>query len=276
MGKSHAIVPKGWVKVSEFEALTGLNNRTVTLAIKRGGIPPECWRRVGEGKTSPICIDPKPAAVHWYRHVNGTHHLTQPLRGKLAAYIRTFDRAAVEDQEGGGMTDEGAGDQEGGDGINEGAEDQGGMTVENGAIEGIMNRNPTGEKTDGKRTTDKGTGGDGEEETEGEKGTGGIGAKKDDGGDKMTFAEAQRRKEVAKAKTAELELLEKQGTLILKQRVQDQLFTAGKELRDALLAVPDRVTDEILAAGDNRTKVNNIIYDAIAGELERLADLYIE
>lgn len=274
MGKSHAIVPKGWVKVSEFEALTGLNNRTVTLAIKRGGIPPECWRRVGEGKTSPICIDPKPAAVHWYRHVNGTHHLTQPLRGKLAVYIRTFDRTAVEDQEGG-------------DGINEGAEDQGGMTVENGRIEGTKDEGKSIEsegKTDGKRTTDKGTGVDGEGETEGKndsstegkKGTGGIGAKKDDGGDKMTFAEAQRRKEVAKAKTAELELLEKQGTLILKQRVQDQLFNAGKELRDALLAVPDRVTDEILAAGDNRTKVNNIIYDAIAGELERLADLYIK
>lgn len=245
MGKSYAIVPKGWVKVSEFEALTGLNNRTVTLAIKRGGIPPEFWRRVGEGKTSPICINPQPAAVHWYRHLNGAHHLTRSLREKLAEYIRTFDPAAVEDQEGGTTTDEGAGDQEGTDG--------------------------------------KGTGGDGEEETEGEndssteeKGTEGIGAQKDGGGDKMSFAEAQRRKEVAKAKTAELEFLEKEGSLISKAVVQDQLFTAGKELRDALLAVPDRVTDEILAAGGNRTKVNNIIYDAIAGELERLADLYIK
>lgn len=234
MGKSHAIVPKGWVKVSEFEALTGLNNRTVTLAIKRGGIPSEFWRRVGEGKTSPICINPQPAAVHWYRHLNGAHHLTRPLREKLAEYIRTFNPPAVEDQ-GGAPTDEGAGDQEG-------------------------DATTKDEETEG--------------ETE-EKGNGGIGARKD-GGDKMTFAEAQRRKEVAKAKTAELELLEKQGTLILKQRVQDQLFNAGKELRDALLAVPDRVTDEILAAGDNRTKVNNIIYDAIAGELERLADLYIK
>lgn len=230
MGKSHAIVPRGWVKVSEFEALTGLNNRTVTLAIKRGGIPPEFWRRVGEGKTSPICIDPKPAAVHWYRHINGTHHLTQPLREKLAEYIRTFNPAAVEDQGGNTTTDEGVGDQEGTDGKDMGGKDSG--------------------ETEGKNDSST--------------------------GDKMTFAEAQRRKEVAKAKTAELELLEKQGTLILKQRVQDQLFTAGKELRDALLAVPDRVTDEILAAGDNRAKVNNLIYDAIAGELERLADLYIK
>lgn len=227
MGKSHVIVPRGWVKVSEFEALTGLNNRTVTLAIKRGGIPSECWRRVGEGKTSPICINPQPAAVHWYRHLNGTHHLTQPLRDKLAAYIRTFDPAGVGDQEG--------------------------------------NTNIKDEEAEGENDSF----------TEGEKGTGGDSVRKG-GGDKMTFAEAQRRKEVAKAKTAELEFLEKEGSLISKAAVQDQLFNVGKELRDALLAVPDRVTDEILAAGDNRTKVNNIIYDAIAGELERLADLYIK
>lgn len=229
MGKSHAIVPKGWVKISEFEALTGLNNRTVTLAIKRGRIPAEYWRRVGEGKTSPICIDPRPAAVHWYRHLNGKHHLTQPLREKLAAYIRTFAPA-----------DEGTEDQEG---VNvEGTDWGSGTEVENeGENEG---------KTEGKNDSSS--------------------------GDKMTFAEAQRRKEVAKAKTAELEFLEKEGSLILKATVQDQLFNAGKELRDALLAVPDRITDEVLAAGDDRTKVNNIIYDAIAGELERLADLYIK
>lgn len=212
MGKSRAIIPQGWIKISEFEALTGLNSRTITLAIKRGGIPSECWRRVGEGKTSPICINPKPAAVHWYKHLNGTHHLTQPLRKKLADYIKTFDPAVVKDQE---------------------------------------------EST----TTDR-------ERTDIE-----IGQKKDD---KITFAEAQRRKEVAKAKQAELEFLEKEGSLISKAVVQDQLFNAGKELRDALLAIPDRVTDEILATGGNRIRVNNLIYDAIAGELERLADLYIK
>ena len=89
----------------------------------------------------------------------------------------------------------------------------------------------------------------------------------------MTFAEAQRRKEVAKALTAELELKEKEGSLISKQKIDEQLFAFGKELRDALLAVPDRITDEVIAAVENRTKVNNIIYNAIAGALEKLADL---
>lgn len=212
MGKK---VPKGWIKLSEFEALTGLNNRTVTLAIKRGSIPAEFCKRIGEGKTSPVYISPQSAAVHWYNHVNANHHLTQPLRAKLAGYIRTFNPAAVDE-----VADEVAESQP-----------EGEVSIKNG---------------------------------------------NEGGGDSMTFAEAQRRKEVAKAKTAELEFMEKEGALILKQQVQDQLFSAGKEIRNALLSVPDRITDQVIASVENRTQVNNIIYDAIAAELEKLADLVIE
>lgn len=212
MGKK---VPKGWIKLSEFEALTGLNNRTVTLAIKRGSIPAEFCKRIGEGKTSPVYISPQSAAVHWYNHVNANHHLTQPLRAKLAGYIRTFNPAAVDE-----VADE------------------------------VAESQPEGEVS--------------------------IKKGNEGGGDNMTFAEAQRRKEVAKAKTAELEFMEKEGALILKQQVQDQLFSAGKEIRNALLSVPDRITDQVIASVENRTQVNNIIYDAIAAELEKLADLVIE
>lgn len=204
-------IPKGWVKISKFEALTGLNNRTVTLAITRGSIPAEHWQRIGEGKTSPIFINPQPAALHWYKHINANHHLTAPLREKLAAYIRTFDPDTIAEP-----------------------------------------------KKDKKKPTKK------------------KNAKDETDPNSTTMAEAQRRKEVAKAESAELDLLEKKGILIQKQNVQDQLFNAGKELRTALLAIPDRITDEIIAASDNRTKVNNIIYDAIAGELQRLADLHIK
>lgn len=213
MGKK---VPKGWIKLSEFEALTGLNNRTVTLAIKRGSIPAEFCKRIGEGKTSPVYISPQSAAVHWYNHVNANHHLTQPLRTKLAEYIRTFNPAAVDE-----VADE------------------------------VTENQPEGEVSTIKKEN-KGV------------------------GDSMTFAEAQRRKEVAKAKTAELEFMEKEGALVLKQQVQDQLFSAGKEIRNALLSVPDRITDQVIASVGNRTQVNNIIYDAIAAELEKLADLVIK
>lgn len=207
---SRNTAPKGWVRITEFESLTGLNNRTVTLAINRGNIPPEYWQRIGGGKTSPLYIDPRPAALHWYKNINANHHLTRPLRDKLAAYISSFDPAAVA---------------------------------------------PSPEVA----TSPK--------EPEREKG------KKKTTPENMTFAEAQRRKEVAKALTAELALKEKKGSLISKDKINEELFAFGKELRDALLSVPDRITDEVIAAVENRTQVNNIIYNAIAGALEKLADL---
>lgn len=206
-------VPKNWVKISEFERITGLNNRTITLAINRGNIPADLWQRVGSGKTSPVFINPQPAALYWYKNINTNHHLTKHLREKLADYIRSFNPGAVDE------------------------------VVENQGETTINEKEATVKKNDG---------------------------------DKITYAEALRRKEVAKAKTAELEVMEKEGSLVMKQKVQDQLFAAGKEIRDALLAVPDRITDEVIAAVENRTKVNNIIYDAIAGALEQLSDLHIK
>jgi hypothetical protein len=63
------------------------------------------------------------------------------------------------------------------------------------------------------------------------------------------------------------------GALVQKTKVEQQLFSAGKEIREALLVIPDRITDEVIAAVDNRATVFNIIYNAIAAELEKLADI---
>jgi phage terminase Nu1 subunit (DNA packaging protein) len=91
--------------------------------------------------------------------------------------------------------------------------------------------------------------------------------------EKLTFDEALRREKVAKARTAELELAEKEGSLISKTSVYNSLFDIGKQIRDALLSVPERVTDDIIANVSNRTKVRNLIYDAIAVELEKLSEI---
>ena len=72
-------------------------------------------------------------------------------------------------------------------------------------------------------------------------------------------------------KIAELELQEKEGALVSRERINAQLFAAGKELRDTLLAIPDRITDVVMAE-DNRAIVHNTIYDAIADALQKLAD----
>lgn len=76
---------------------------------------------------------------------------------------------------------------------------------------------------------------------------------------------------IAKARIAELELQEKEGALVSRERINAQLFAAGKELRDTLLAIPDRITDVVMAE-DNRAIIHNTIYDAIADALQKLAD----
>ena len=87
----------------------------------------------------------------------------------------------------------------------------------------------------------------------------------------MTYEDAQLQEKIAKARIAELELQEKEGALVSRERINAQLFAAGKELRDTLLAIPDRITDVVMAE-DNRAIVHNTIYDAIADALQKLAD----
>ena len=87
----------------------------------------------------------------------------------------------------------------------------------------------------------------------------------------MTYEDAQLQEKIAKARIAELELQEKEGALVSRERINAQLFAAGKELRDTLLAIPDRITDVVMAE-DNRAIIHNTIYDAIADALQKLAD----
>jgi len=90
----------------------------------------------------------------------------------------------------------------------------------------------------------------------------------------ITLHEAQRRERAAKAEMAELELLKTQGSLVQKDVVYKQLFEAGQQLRDAIMAVPGRITSEIIAAGGNQTQIREIITEALATSLEGLADIY--
>ncbi len=88
----------------------------------------------------------------------------------------------------------------------------------------------------------------------------------------MTYAEAQLKEARARAELKELELAEKLRTLVNRDTVYSQLFTFTRELRDALLAIPDRITDEVIAVADNRTRVHTTIYDAIAEVLQKLSE----
>lgn len=190
--------PKGWVKISDFEELTGISAKTVAAAIKRGYIPENFADVVGTSATSPYYLNPQQSAVCWYKSLNAAHPAQRKVREALAGYIKTFDKTVV--------------------------------------------TSPPKEQT----------------------GT----------APKITYEDAQLQEKIAKARIADLELQEKEGSLVSREAVNNQLFAAGKELRDALLTIPDRITD-IIMAEQNRTMVYNTIYDAIAGELQKLADLQI-
>ena len=190
--------PKGWVKISDFEELTGVSAKTVAAAIKRGYIPENFADVVGTAASSPYYLNPQQAAICWYKSLNAAHPAQRKVREALAGYIKTFDKTIVAPPP----------------------------------------KEPAGAAT------------------------------------KITYEDAQLQEKIAKARIADLELQEKEGSLVSREAVNDQLFAAGKELRDALLTIPDRITD-IIMAEENRTIVYNTIYDAIAGELQKLADLQI-
>ena len=191
--------PKGWVKISDFEKLTGISNKTITAAIKRGAVPPTCVDRVGSTATAPYYLHPLKSAIAWRSTLNANHPLARPVRDALEKYIRKVDPSAIEAE-----------------------------------------AEPT-EDSGQKR--------------------------------KLTYAEAQLQEQVAKARLRELELEEKEGSLVQRAIVNDQLFAFGQELRNALLAIPDRVIDQIIAESGTRAKAHATLYEAIASELEKLTDI---
>lgn len=85
----------------------------------------------------------------------------------------------------------------------------------------------------------------------------------------MSATEANRRAAVYKSQMMGLELAEKQGTLVNKQKVYKALFEYGQVVKTDLLAIPDRHIDEILAA-ENRNIAHQKLYEAISKALEQL------
>lgn len=91
---------------------------------------------------------------------------------------------------------------------------------------------------------------------------------KDGAADNGTLANAKKALAVYKAKLAELEYKEKEGSLVDKKMVYDTLFKWGKELREKLLAIPDRVTDGMISA-KTRNEAFTLLYDELAETLEK-------
>lgn len=95
-------------------------------------------------------------------------------------------------------------------------------------------------------------------------------------GKRTTFIEARRVREINEAniaakkdRLAELELKQKTGELVRKEDVYKALFAFGQQMRIALLAIPDRSIDEILAA-KTRADAHNVLTNAIHAALTDL------
>ena len=88
-------------------------------------------------------------------------------------------------------------------------------------------------------------------------------------GETMTYAEARAQHERFKARLAELELETRESKLVNADEVKQAAFKTARQVRDALLNLPDRVAGE-LAAETNAFKVHQRLTKEIRRALEEL------
>lgn len=83
---------------------------------------------------------------------------------------------------------------------------------------------------------------------------------------------AKRAKAIFDAKNAELDYKKKAGQLVEKEKVYKALYDWGKELRNELLSIPDRIIDDMLSA-PTRNDALTKLHDEISGVLEKLTNV---
>jgi phage terminase Nu1 subunit (DNA packaging protein) len=86
----------------------------------------------------------------------------------------------------------------------------------------------------------------------------------------IDYAEARRRKELAQAQLAELDLAEKEGELIQVSTVENEAFTAGKKVKDGLSNIPDRISPLLAAESDK-----NVIYRMLTTEINQVLEFLV-
>ena len=93
----------------------------------------------------------------------------------------------------------------------------------------------------------------------------------EDNPDSMSFTDAKKLEQVYKAKLARLKFETESGKLIEKSAVHKELFNIGSGIREAILGVPGRCIDNVLAA-ETRRGALKLLYDELADALELLTD----
>lgn len=87
-----------------------------------------------------------------------------------------------------------------------------------------------------------------------------------------TLAAAKKAKAVYDAQLAKLDFEQKSGKLVPKADVYKALYAAGQELRISLMAIPDRVIDDILSA-PSRNEAHQLLVNELSSTLETLNEI---
>ncbi len=86
----------------------------------------------------------------------------------------------------------------------------------------------------------------------------------------LSIAEAKRQSAIYDAKLKGLELAERQKVLVPRNKVYEELFAFGQEIKSNMLSIPDKYIDLILAC-KTRGEAHVTLYTAINESLETLA-----
>ena len=87
----------------------------------------------------------------------------------------------------------------------------------------------------------------------------------------VDYASARTMREAYRAKMARLDYEERERKLVDSQKMYEEGFQLGRQVRDAVLGVPDRLAD-ILAAEQDPVKIRQLLQDELEMTLTSLAE----
>ena len=85
----------------------------------------------------------------------------------------------------------------------------------------------------------------------------------------VDYATARTMREAFRAKMAKLDYEEREGKLVEARKVYEEGFQTGRQVRDALLGIPDRLAD-ILAAETDPSQIRRIMFEEMEQALQKL------
>ena len=86
----------------------------------------------------------------------------------------------------------------------------------------------------------------------------------------ILYSRARAKKETHNAKLAEIEEMQKLGSLVDSNEVKKRAGTAGRAVRDAFLSLPDRVSS--LLVGRTEKEINEELFNEVRLTLEGLSN----